>query len=219
MKKETKVTIPTIYAELQNNQKELSKQTIIIDKNGGIFRFTPGHAHGIITDAIAYKFNDFAEFNDKIGPKEIVEWHTNYFNKATPAILDKEKKPDFTMTSLYVWLRLCQLSKDRTEKPKDPITGSITKHAGRIYYRALDHQGTPVICTVKTPQAITCLAIFEATAKTDTINGKTVISCTEANLKAAIYLRATELKTKQDAWRIFQYYRPQLIAAGVIRHN
>lgn len=44
-------------------------------------------------------------------------------------------------------------------------------------------------------------------------------SCTEAQLRAKVAERAEELKTRQDPWRIFQYYRPMLVKAGVIAHN
>lgn len=41
---------------------------------------------------------------------------------------------------------------------------------------------------------------------------KNVETVTEAELIALI-----EVKTKQDPWRIFQYYRPRLIGCGVLR--
>ena len=44
-------------------------------------------------------------------------------------------------------------------------------------------------------------------------------TCTEAKLREVVQARAQELKTKQDPWRIFQYYRPQLVKLGFIAHN
>jgi len=62
-----------------------------------------------------------------------------------------------------------------------------------------------------TPQARACLKIIEDSCKDGQV--------TESVLKDAIIKRAAELKTRQDPWRIFQYYRPSLIAAGYIRHD
>jgi hypothetical protein len=58
-----------------------------------------------------------------------------------------------------------------------------------------------------------CLKIFEDSMDTE----KHTIS--EKDLKDAVIKRAAELKTRQDPWRIFQYYRPQLIQAKLIRHS
>lgn len=57
------------------------------------------------------------------------------------------------------------------------------------------------------PQAKTCLAILEALG-TDEIS--------EADAMKAVADRKDELRTRQDPWRIFQYYRPRLNEAGII---
>lgn len=215
MKKNTKATLPSIYEGLNENQAILTKQCITIDKNGLIFRFnTPQECH-IIKDAIAYQFKDFNTFDDAIKPNEMIEWHEKYFDKALPPATEKNT----AQIAAWVWLKLCRLATDRTTTPKDPTTGTKSKISGRIYFRVLDEMGNPVPSTIKTPQAITCLAIFDATTKENTRDNKKSLECSEADLKAAIYARGPELKTRQNAWRIFQYYRPQLIAAKVIRYQ
>lgn len=41
---------------------------------------------------------------------------------------------------------------------------------------------------------------------------------TEAELEGLLNLRAGELHTRQDPWRIFQYYRGRLITSGFLRY-
>ena len=42
---------------------------------------------------------------------------------------------------------------------------------------------------------------------------------TEAKLREIASERAAELKTKQDPWRIFAYYRPRMIEEGILRQQ
>lgn len=208
-------TTPSIYEGLNENQKVLSTQCIIIDKHGEIFRYTLPQGINTVTEAITFKFTNFDDFDNQIKPLEMIEWHQRYFDKALPPTNEKNS----AQIALWVWLKLCRLAKDRTTAPKDPVTGSKTKNAARMYYRCLDEKGIPIPSPLKTPQTMACLTILETTCKENTQNGKKVLSCTEANLKTAIFARSAELKTRQDPWRIFQYYRPQLINAKVITSN
>lgn len=65
---------------------------------------------------------------------------------------------------------------------------------------------------IKTPQARVCYEIL-----LECLKGKR--ECTEAELKAKVEEQGVRLKTRQPAWRIFQYYRPQLIQAGLVKRN
>lgn len=73
-------------------------------------------------------------------------------------------------------------------------------------------QGSATTHVIKTRQAVKCLDLF--------------IRCLQANksaevkesiLKAYVEEHASELNTRQPAWRIFQYYRPQLIQANLLK--
>jgi hypothetical protein len=82
--------------------------------------------------------------------------------------------------------------------------------AGRLYW-ATGTEGAP-----KTPQAQTCLKILKESVHKDGPNKGKI---TEEDLKKAINARAAEIRTRQDPWRIFQYYRPTLVKAGFIKHT
>ncbi len=58
------------------------------------------------------------------------------------------------------------------------------------------------------PQARTCLAIFHSEGTEEV---------PEARLKELIEKSADSLRTKQNPWRIFQYYRAQLISLRWMR--
>lgn len=75
-----------------------------------------------------------------------------------------------------------------------------------MYFLLPTPEGNPI----KTYQAQECLNILKEHLKDSK-------SITEDDFKAAIYAEQSRLKTKQDAWRIFQYYRPQLIANKYIK--
>jgi len=70
-------------------------------------------------------------------------------------------------------------------------------------------RGKSTVCEIKTPQARTCFSIFvDCIAKKDHV--------TEKELRELVEKRGAELRTRQPAWRIFQYYRPQLIASKLM---
>ncbi len=70
-------------------------------------------------------------------------------------------------------------------------------------------KGKNNVCDIKTPQAKTCFTIFvDCIAKKDHV--------TEKELRDLVEKRVSELRTRQPAWRIFQYYRPQLIASKLM---
>ena len=72
--------------------------------------------------------------------------------------------------------------------------------------------GTSKEITIKTPQARTCYEIL-----VECLKGKREI--TEAGLRAKVEEQGARLRTRQPAWRIFQYYRPELIKAGLVKRN
>jgi hypothetical protein len=61
------------------------------------------------------------------------------------------------------------------------------------------------------PQAIACARILATATDTKHIPESEAMELIEAAKKSG------KLKTKQDSWHIFQYYRPQLIAGDYLR--
>lgn len=122
----------------------------------------------------------------------------NYIDRAA------KKVPKQTL-AMAVWLELC--------KRADLVVKTAAQHAerksnlnNRMYIIDRKKQGTSV-ADLPT-QAITCLQLMWA-HDSDQIS--------EGELKALIVANAAKLNTRQDPWRIFQYYRSKLNSAGFFR--
>ena len=67
--------------------------------------------------------------------------------------------------------------------------------------------------TIKTPQARKCCEFIQdalKVLKTDRVP--------ELEMRKIVESRGTELKTKQEPWHIFMYYRPALIQMGILKY-
>jgi hypothetical protein len=151
-------------------------------------------------------FNNFDEFSSRPS-QEILTHHANIFNEEPP------KKQILITTALYVWAWFVKNGTPHIPESQqvDPVTGKKERKSSiktRKYFL-----GTQSTLPEKCPaQMITCNKIF-----TELLNKSGKDSITEAELEAEIIQRTSELKTRQDPWRIFQYYRPRLIANKLIR--
>ena len=87
----------------------------------------------------------------------------------------------------------------------DDRTYFIVKHGAEELKKLLDAQP---------PQAQTCYAILKKECGEKGDEG-----CVEVVLRAVVTKRTEDIKTRQDPWRIFQYYRPRLVEAGLIKHD
>jgi hypothetical protein len=198
------VTIPEAYQLLNLPlKKESALRKIIIDPTGTIHALqssdTPVPAD--ITIDVEFKsFNDFITRPEQT----ILAYHEQFFKCEPP------KKQSKVTTATYIWAYLIKEAKPRLDNTKkDGTKERKSSIAGRLYLPGTEDH-TKIL--LKTPQARICLAIFH-----DLLKSLSKPSVTEAELKAEVYRRQADLKTRQDAWRIFQYYRPQLIQAKLIR--
>lgn len=200
---QTVPSIPEMYRTL-NRDASRTKQCIVEDVHFQFFRFnTPAENHIVSTGVqnIWPNFNKFAEM-----PKaQILTYHAQLFKSEPP------EGQDLVTSAVYVWYKLCDIATDRTIKtPTDPISGKRSTISASTY--SLGSITDVPLGLIKTPQASACYKIFRETLDT-------AESITEAKLKEAIMARAGELKTRQDPWRIFQYYRPSLIKLNVLRRQ
>jgi len=207
--------IPEIYRTL-TREAGRQHQCIVEDKNAQFFRFnTPAENH-IIADAIVKMWPNFNKFSEE--PKQnLLTYHANLFKAEPPT------DQDLVTTAVYTWFKMCDIATDRTAKtPTNPETGRKSTITNRKYFRGLEMREEP-----KTPQAIACTRIFretiaaketkELTGMPEDVKKTYVPFLTEGELKTAVEGRAGELRTRQDPWRIFQYYRPNLIALKIVR--
>lgn len=182
---------------------------LVFDKHGQIFRFkSPSHNH-IVEAGVDRVVNGFDKFSD-LPSGELIGFHVLTFGAEPPA------KQDLVMTALAAWKSLCAKAHDRRERPvaKDHETGEPKsgKLSARKYILVTADEAD-----VKTYQELVCLRIIAQSVSEETHESQLVRSVREDVLRETIIRRADELKTKQDPWRIFQYYRPRLIEKRKIR--
>lgn len=223
MKREKK--IPVIYDGLDTTRAG-TELCLVIDKHGGVFKFDSPSLVTIVKDAIYQMWPNFDKFDDwgQNNHAQVCTLHSQLFRTNAP------KGSDPILMRVYVWKKLIEGAQDRTTGAGNPVsktkTGRVSTIGSRVYELILplpDHQ-------IRTYQALACLKIITEESRpfkvgehvdpishsaTDTLRYR----ITEDDLRKKVIERAAELKTKQDPWRIFQYYRPQLIAAKLIRHD
>lgn len=126
--------------------------------------------------------------------------------------------------SIMVWMRLCKTAANRLNSAPDPTT--INPETGKVkrVFKKLQDRGYEVIklevdpAMKLPPQAKTCIEFFAEMVKERNPSGEnTIVTIPEKEVQAYVIKEQERLKTRQDPWRIFQYYRPQLIKNGNIR--
>lgn len=206
--------------EIYNNvlvDNKSQNDCLVLDKHGQWFRFkSPSHCT-IVSAGIEFKWDDFNHWCDNRTIAEIHADHLALFGCEVPKEMVKLSKEDESVhLKLLVWKERCRVANDRTEKPV-----AVDRKTGEPRGRKLANRKYVLVCAdwekkVTIPQALACMRILASSAE-NTTNEGCVAEIGEDALKAKITERQSELHTKQDPWRIFQYYRPQLIAAGVLR--
>ena len=198
------IEIPAQYQDLGLLKKEHSLRKIIIDTSGKIHSFKDTSVivpPEIVADREFLGLDKFSE----LPTQTILAYHEEYFKCEPP------KKQNKMTTATYVWAYLIKEGEPHLANT-DPVTGEKTRVsslAGRKYLRGTEY-GKPN--ELKTYQAIQCLALFaECVIDKDSV--------TEELLKAHIIKEQARLKTRQDPWRIFQYYRPKLISLHLLRYE
>lgn len=196
------IQTPEIYKGLiaTNTQATL---TLVIDKNGQVFKFSDPSKIHILKDAISYTFNGWADSFDKQPKNDILEWHKRLFGVEAP------EGQELIQSSLMCYMKLVSTAQDRTDEANTLLKNKDKKLATRTY--TYHENGDTSL--VKTPQARVCIAILKDSVNPDT---KTIL---EVDLKSAVDRRASELRTRQEPWRIFQYYRALLIKAKILTHD
>ena len=191
--------VPEIYKGLVRSN-ELAKKCVVVDKQGKLFIFdTPSQNH-IVSRGVGKVVTNWEKFDEQ--PKEdILRWHQTMFHADPP------KDQDLIDTSLMTYMKMVTGGEQRTSEAKEEQEVKERKILSRVYTLIPDADTS----VIKTPQAKVCLVIFA-----DTVNPETN-QCDENTLRKACDTRAAEMHTRQDPWRIFQYYRPQLIKAGILR--
>ncbi len=205
-KKQAKST-PEIYAGLESSPQR--QNICIVEDHNANFSLHNNRValeklesfNALIKDTIFKTWDGFNKFVEE-GKQTILAYHENFFHENPP------KNQDIMQTSIYVWNYIIKNAKtDMTTII--PVSASGRKSTiGLCEYRVIgEGEGQ-----LKTPQAKACLKLLREIVATQGDAGYV----TEEVLKQYVIEKASELKTRQDPWRIFQYYRPQLISEKLI---
>ena len=221
MAKKQAKSIPPMYKELDKTPSKL-RLCLMIDNENNISTFSSRTQleslksyEELVKPTIQVMWDNFDKFLE-CNEQTILAHHANMFGSEPP------KGQDKVTTASLTWYKMVANAKNHLQS-KDPVNAAGRKSTilGRKYFAGDVTEGS---ADVKTYQALVCLKIFRETLakSTDTLDlsdGTTRPAITEEVLKQACIDRAGEIKTRQDPWRIFQYYRPTLIKAKLVRHN
>lgn len=175
----------------------------------------------IIAETIAYVYDGIDEFL-KSGQQTILARHEEQFSAEPPSDQPIEITAQWTWAAFHKNAKTNMLS----EVPVS-ATGRKSTILTSTYMLGEELENTG---TIKTPQALACVRIFRNAIKkkqdSDTLateaTGKPLPNSyepklTEEELRKVITDHANELHTRQDPWRIFQYYRAELINNRILR--
>lgn len=207
-------SIPELYQGLTRSS-EITKHCIVEDVHGGFYRFDKPEAIHIVKQAIQKVWPNFDAF-EKENKQTVLAYHEDkrIFGKPAP------KDQSHTDTASWVWYKIASIAADRTPQVIRTESGRKSTISSRKYFIGAVPEGTG---DLKTPQALACIKLFRAALvkhgeKTGD-PGKEITHISEEKLKLHIDENAADLKTRQDPWRIFQYYRKDLLNAKLIRHD
>ena len=215
--------IPAIYAGIDTNNTLLHR-CLIEDVDGNFSVFSnEAQLRGLksyeelIKPTIVNCWPTYESFCD-LPEQKVLTYHANVFGAEPP------KDQDKVTTAVYTWKKLVMQAKNQCADTttKDPVTGRNSTIGNCKYMRGLDSDGnltdhTKVV--IKTPQAQACFKIFSETLEKVGEGEGNDRFITEAVFKQAINDRAAEIRTRQDPWRIFQYYRSTLINMRLMRRQ
>jgi hypothetical protein len=227
MAKQAKST-PDIYVGLTSNPDNL-RRCLVEDTNLVLSLFdSRAQLEGLesyealIRPTIGFVWNNFSDFDKQVNEQTALTRHEQLFGGNPP------KKQDLIETKLKVWHKMCNSVKNSlvsTGTPTDPVSQRKSTILTCKYYVGSVNTGTG---DIKTYQALQCLKLFRSCIDTqgteeeiaDGAGGMVKVKfVSEATLKQYVIDHAGDLKTRQEPWRIFQYYRPTLIAAKLLRRQ
>lgn len=212
-----------IYQGLDRSDTVLS--AVLVQSGNKWFRFKLW-ADRVMIVSRTEEYNNFQEFSKyAVSENDIQEarnLYHRYFDKFPP------KNAKVAQIAEAVWCKLYAISEDRetaytTGGGRDIVTGKKKRKRnldGRLY--SFPNQTAEEAANIQNrlaqlpPQAKVCLKVFQKE-----LSDSEKVTLNEAEIKDMM-TRARDrgdLKTKQDPFRIWQYYRPALVEANLLKHD
>ena len=202
MKKTTKT--PGIYDNLAAPSKTVAARMVIIDDAGQVHVLPSNESRVPLDVIIDTQFKDMDDFM-KRGAGTIRAYHAKFLGAEIPKGVEVEQ------AAFMTWAWFVKNGKPILDGTVKAETGEKERKSsiGECLYMRGESKDSTVIVTA---QAKVCWSLFERC-----IEARPHVK--EAELRQFVEANAAELKTKQDPWRIFQYYRPKLIEAKLLRRQ
>lgn len=203
------------------------KCCICVTVNMGVYLYRSPDSITLVDSARNKKteWDGWEHFHASLEPREMLLLAVNL---GLPLAFKRGKPEDL---SLELWNLMCHVADDRRSAAdrvaaRDPISGKVKGKRGRKkqnlngrVYTVIDVCDQPMNkkqmlddCPCTTRQAKKIYEFF-----VDEILKTGSPHVTEGRMKDIVNDRAEELRTKQDPWRIFCYYRPELVDCQLVR--
>jgi hypothetical protein len=202
--------------ELSADQKKNYTRCLVLSQDGKWYLFQNELHGGTRIMQPRDLFKSWDDFSTRVKDTERLELlHQQLFDGKPTA---KELK-DRVELSIKVWIKLCEVAESRLDEASPGQNTGAKRTAHKLADRKYEVVKFQIPADVKLPpQAKTCMAFFEEKAKkAGHDDAKGIFEISEKEFNEYVVEQAERLKTRQDPWRIFQYYRPQLIQGGFIR--
>jgi hypothetical protein len=201
-KQKTSHGVLDIYDTLTPPSKSVAGRKVVITPTREIVVFTDSTSPVPPEIAIDIEFKNMDDFMSR-GKNTVEAYHAEFLKVEPP------KKQDVEQTAFMTWAWFAKHGKpilSNTNAEGEKVRASTI---GDSQYRYGPNKEPS---TIKTPQAKVCYDLFKRC-----IGERPMVL--EKEMRAFVEAHAAELKTKQDPWRIFQYYRPTLIASNHIHRQ
>jgi hypothetical protein len=208
-------TISYASNELSADQKRHYTQSLVLSQDGMWYLFKDEVSGGTRIMSPRDFFKSWEDFSNRIEIERLVTLHQQCFDKQPTA---KELK-DKVELSVKVWMKLCETAISRLDEATPGANTGAKRTAHKLADRRYEVVKFEIPADMKLPpQAKTCMLFFkECATKVAHDDSKGIFEIMEKDFNEYVVANAERLKTRQDPWRIFQYYRPQLIQGGFVR--
>jgi hypothetical protein len=202
------------YNTIPRDKRDLH-HTLCLDKHGTWRKYTKPENITVMSSARQVTYRNYEDFDDEVTLGDLIALHEEFFRKAPTKKLQKDRAE----LSLIIWHHLCNVADDRTtigqtEAHTDDNGNRRRQSLADREYTVRTVEDLPKALSSVPPQARVCYQILADICEQQD-------SVSEQALMGAVAQASEQgrLKTKQDPWRIFQYYRPKLVEHNLITHD
>lgn len=200
------------FSQTLSAEQKLNYKRALVQAQDGLFYLFADASKTVAIINPAKVYDNFDAFLKEDDQRVVSLYATAFEEEPSKALLK-----DMVELRVMVWMRLCQTALNRLDAAKPD-------RAAKLADRSYEVISLEVPETEKLPpQARMCLTFFAELMAADAAfqaipaEERGVWSIKEKDFNDYVVKNAERLRTRQDPWRIFQYYRPELIKRKLIR--